>query len=224
MEEIVKILKIEQVTHDVKKFAVEKPKGYEFVPGQATNISINKDEWEHEKRPFTFASLNEDKNLEFIIKIYPEKKGVTLEMDSLEAGDELIIGEPWGTINYKDEGVFIGAGAGVTPFIAILRELKKKGKFGNNFLIVSNKTSKDIILEDELKKMFKEQPENLILTLTRENKKGYLSGRIDKKFLQKIINRCPKNFYICGPQSFVEDIKEIVTELGCRAESFVIEE
>ena len=223
MEYNVKILKIEQVTPNVKRFVVEKPKGYTFIPGQATSISINKDEWEYEKRPFTFTSLNDDKYLEFIIKIYPERKGVTLEMNSLKSGDELIIGEPWGTINYKNEGVFIAGGAGVCPFIAILGELKRKGKFENNFLIFSNKTSKDIILEKELKEMFKEHPKNLILTLTREKKKNYLNSRINKKFLKKIINRCPKNFYVCGPENFVEDIQKIVIELGCNAESFVIE-
>ena len=41
MEEyIVKILNIEQVTHDVKRFRFEKPKNYIFKPGQATDVSI----------------------------------------------------------------------------------------------------------------------------------------------------------------------------------------
>ena len=66
MEYNVKILKIEQVTPNVKRFVVEKPKGYTFIPGQATSISINKDEWEYEKRPFTFTSLNDDKYLEVL--------------------------------------------------------------------------------------------------------------------------------------------------------------
>jgi predicted ferric reductase len=39
----------------------------------------------------------------------------------LKHGDELIIRDVWGAIEYKGEGVFIAGGAGVTPFIAILR-------------------------------------------------------------------------------------------------------
>jgi hypothetical protein len=42
MEEyIVKILGIEEVAHNVKSFKVGKPDGYSFIPGQATEISVN---------------------------------------------------------------------------------------------------------------------------------------------------------------------------------------
>jgi ferredoxin-NADP reductase len=36
----VKILETEFVTHDVKRFRVEKPDGCEFKPGQATEVTI----------------------------------------------------------------------------------------------------------------------------------------------------------------------------------------
>jgi predicted ferric reductase len=46
----------------------------------------------------------------------------------LKHGDELIIRDVWGAIEYKGEGVFIAGGAGVTPFIAILRQLQADDK------------------------------------------------------------------------------------------------
>lgn len=63
------ILEKQQLTHDVVQLTLEKPDGYSFSPGQATEIAINKAGWKEEKRPFTFTSLNEDEHLEFIIKI-----------------------------------------------------------------------------------------------------------------------------------------------------------
>ena len=57
-EHIVKIIKIEQVTHDVKRFQIEKPEGYSFVSGQATEVAINSRELLMERRPFTFTSIN----------------------------------------------------------------------------------------------------------------------------------------------------------------------
>jgi ferredoxin-NADP reductase len=36
----VKILKTEYVTHDVKRFRVEKPADYIYIPGQATEVTI----------------------------------------------------------------------------------------------------------------------------------------------------------------------------------------
>jgi len=68
-EHIVKILSVEPVTHDVRRFKVEKPSGYKFIPGQATEVAVNKTEWKKERRPFTFTSLNEWDHLEFTIKI-----------------------------------------------------------------------------------------------------------------------------------------------------------
>jgi len=42
-EYIVSIKNIEPVTHDVRRFRFEKPTGYSFNPGQATEVSINKE-------------------------------------------------------------------------------------------------------------------------------------------------------------------------------------
>jgi predicted ferric reductase len=45
--------------------------------------------------------------------------------------------------------VFIAGGAGVTPFIAILRQLQAENKIANNKLIFT-KTANDIILKKNL--------------------------------------------------------------------------
>ena len=152
-EHIVNILKIEQVTHDVKRFQIDKPKNYNFHPGQATEVAINKPNWKNERRPFTFTSLNEYPFLEFTIKIYTDHEGVTNELGKLAEGDQLIIHDVWGAIEYKGPGYFIAGGAGITPFIAILRQLHKEKRLQNNTLFFSNKTAKDIILETELSSM-----------------------------------------------------------------------
>ncbi len=42
MPHIVEILDVEQSPHDVKKFTLEKPDGYTFQLGQATEVAIHK--------------------------------------------------------------------------------------------------------------------------------------------------------------------------------------
>jgi len=142
----VKILNIANVTHDVLRFEVEKPVHYIFTRGQATEVSINMSGWENELRPFTFTSLNDSPYLEFIVKSYSEHRGVTNKMKTLKVGDSLIIRDPWGAIEYKGPGYFIVGGAGITPFIAILRLLQKERRSDGNRLFFSNKTSCDVIL------------------------------------------------------------------------------
>lgn len=208
---IVKILGVTPVTHNVRQFTVEKPAGYTFVPGQATEVSVNKPGWEEERRPFTFTSLTEWEQLEFTIKIYDDHNSVTHELGQLKAGDELILHDVWGTIHYKGPGVFIAGGAGVTPFIAILRDLHHKGQLGGNQLICSNKTLGDIILKDELEAMLGNR---FINTLTTQEVPGYDHHTIDERYLREKIQDFNQHFYICGPDPMVQQLKAILVKLA----------
>jgi len=220
-EHIVKILKTEYVTHNVKRFTLSKPDSYKFKPGQATDIVINLPEWKEERRPFTFTSLNEWNHLEFTIKIYSDHNGVTNKLGTLLAGDELILHDIWGAIHYKGEGIFIAGGAGVTPFIAIFRQLQEDRKLGNNKLIFSNRTVKDIILKDEFEKML---GENFINTITGEKTENYDNKKIDESYLKEKIKDLSQYFYICGPDAMIENVKDILLHLGADENKIVIEQ
>ena len=219
-ENIVKIISVEPVTHNVKRFRIEKPAGYIFHPGQATDVSVNTPSLVNEKHPFTFTALEEDPNLEFTIKIYEERHGVTAALGKLKPGDELVIGESWGAIEYKGAGVFIAGGAGVTPFIAIIRRLYKDNKTGHNLLIFSNKTFQDIILREEFSKML---GNNFINTLTAEKVPGYDNRRIDGSYIREKITNFNQPFYICGPDPFVKEISDTLVAFGANPESVVFE-
>jgi len=220
-EHEVKILKIENVTHNVKRFTISKPGSYEFTPGQATDVVIDQPAWKTERRPFTFTSLNEWDTLEFTIKIYSDHNGVTNELGKLNPGDQLIIHDVWGAIHYKGAGVFIAGGAGVTPFIAILRDLHRQNKIGNNKLIFSNRTKADIILKDEFEEML---GDNFINTITNEKTAEYDNKKIDKSYLEKNIKNLDQYFYICGPDAMIEDIHKDLLTLGVKEEKIVTEE
>lgn len=223
MSYTVEITSIEQVTHDVRAFNLEKPEGYSFTPGQATEVSINKEGWRDEKRPFTFTSLNEEPHLEFTIKIYDDHDGVTKQIGKLKEGDEFIIDDPWGTIQYDGPGVFLAGGAGVTPFIAILRDLHKKEKLDGNKLIFSNKTADDVILQEEFEKIL---GDNFQSVLTDKDAEGhlFLDGFIDKDFLAGQIDDFDQPFYVCGPKKFNENMMNYLKKLGASPESLVFEE
>ena len=219
-EHIVRIKNIEPVTHDVRRYQFEKPKGYSFNPGQATEVAINKEGWKEERRPFTFTSLNDDPYLEFTIKSYNDHPGVTNELGKLKVGDELIIHDVWGAIEYKGPGYFIAGGAGITPFIAILRQLHKEGKLADNKLFFSNKTSKDIIIQEELTRML---GKNAVYTITDEKNSSHINGFINEEFLKKNVKDFGKKFYICGPPPMIEALTAILTKLGAKTDSVVFE-
>lgn len=220
MKEIVKIISTEHLTHDVIKLVVEKPETLNYKPGQAIDISINNPAWEEELRPFTFTSLPEDEYLEFTIKTYPDHHGVTEKLLSLKQGDALIIHEVFGDILYKGEGVFIAGGAGVTPFISILRQLEKENNIANNKLILANKTRKDIIYEAYFKNLL---GTNSVNVLSEETIEGYIHGRITSEIIKKHILNDHQYYYICGPEPMMEAIENQLSSLGV-PNQFIVKE
>ena len=217
---LLKIRSIEKATHDVLRITLDKPAHFHFNPGQATEVSINKPGWEDEKHPFTFTSTPADGHLEFTIKTYPPHKGITNELLSLKAGDELIVREPWGTSGYKGEGLFIAGGAGVTPFISIFRHLWSQNKIGSSKLIFANKTKADIINESEFKKML---GKNFINILSEEKSGEYAYGFITKDFLKEILPGVKGHFYLCGPPAMMEAVEKQLISLGITDEQIVKE-
>lgn len=220
-QHLVKIKSIKHVTHDVLQIVTERPQKYNFTPGQATEIAINKVGWTDEKRPFTFTSLPENDFLEFTIKTYPTHKGVTNELLKLKMDDELILHDVFGAIAYSGEGLFIAGGAGVTPFICILRNLKFKNEIRGNKLIFANKVKEDIILETEFEKLL---GENFLNILSDEVSDRYAHGLIDEDFLKANITGFAQQFYLCGPPPMMDAVKKQLANLGISEKVITTEE
>ena len=220
MSNTVKVTEVLSLTHDVKQIRTEKPNGYQFTPGQATEVALNKKGYQEEKRPFTFTCLPSDNYLEFVIKSYFDHDGVTKQIDEIQVGDELIIDEAWGAIEYKGKGVFIAGGAGITPFISIFRDLEAKGEVEGNKLIFSNKTGKDVILEPYWEELL---GEDFTSTITHEKIEGHENGMINMEFLKKHVDDYSQHFYVCGPDQMIKDISGSLKQLGASPDGIVFE-
>lgn len=217
---IIRVKTIEMVTHDVLKIVTDKSAKFNFEPGQATKIAINKSGWYNEERPFTFTNLPASDSLEFTIKTYPEHGGVTKQLLELRPQDELILHGVFGAIQYKGEGVFIAGGAGITPFISIFRDLKAKHEIGNNMLLFANKTKGDIILEKEFETLLGDAFVNI---LSDEEIEGYEHGRISGSFIKSYVKDFNQQFYICGPKAMIASVEEDLFRLGVREDQITKE-
>lgn len=214
----VKILDIADVTHNVRRYTLERPEGYSFKPGQATEMSLDEEGWRDKKHPFTFTALPDDPTLEFTIKSYFDTggDGVTERLYGYKPGQSLLLRDVWGTITYKGPGVFIAGGAGVTPFIAILRDLHHRRQMEGNTLIVSNRTEADIILREEFEAM---RGLETIWTVTSDDESDLLHERIDGAFLKRHVPDLDQNFYLCGPDDMVKELRGNLKELGASVDN-----
>lgn len=209
------------VTQDTNKYTFSRPEGLQFEQGQAAELAIDTPEWRDEGRPFTFTSQPDESDLEFVIKSYPDHNGVTEQLATLTPGAALTLDGPFGAITDHGPGTFIAAGAGITPFISILRKHAREGVMDGCTLMFSNKTEKDIILRREFEAMTGLET---LFNTTAEDAPGLARARIDKAYLEQHIYDFDRTFYICGPQEFVNDVRDGLKAMGAKEDSIVTEE
>ena len=153
--------------------------------------------------------------------MYPSHDGVTEQLYNLTIKDKFILGDVFGAIKYKGKGTFIAGGAGLTPFLAIFKDLQTKNELADNVLFFANKTKKDIFLQDWLDKTLGDNFRNI---LSEEDKKEYSYGRIDKDFLKENITDFSQKFYVCGPPKMQESIIDDLLDLGVDKNNIVAED
>jgi ferredoxin-NADP reductase len=215
------IRSIEELTPDVRRYRCDKPDGYRYEPGQATELHVDRDGWRDEDRPFTFTSLPDDDHLEFTIKSYPDHDGVTEQIGEAQVGDRFVIGDAWGAITDQGAGTFIAGGAGVTPFIAILRQREATGTLDGCHLVFSNTTEADIIMRRE----WEAKPDlRTTFLVTGQPDSQFSADRLDKDTLSRLIDDTDQQFYVCGPPAMVDDVSEALESLGASADGITFEE
>lgn len=222
MSHTVTVRDIQQISDDIKQFRVDQPANYGYVPGQAARVTVDKPDWRGNTRAFSITSLRADSNLEFIVKIHPDRNEVTNELDKLKVSEQLVIGEPEDAIQYTGVGVFLAYGIGVISFAGILRQLREDDELEGVRLILANETAEEIILGEEFEAMLGRDFMNVLSEQNGNDK--YLSGPIDQNFLEEHVEDFNKNFYVCGPPEFVNNIESILEDRDITPETLVYEE
>lgn len=211
MSHILTLRAIEPVTHDTNQLTFDRPEGFDFEPGQAIEMKLQKDGWSDEGRPFTPVSLPDEETLDFVIKSYPDHDGVTEQIGKMRPGDEVSITGPFGDIKDRGPGVFVAGGAGITPMLAVLhKRLRDEGDLDGSTLVFSNKTEADIILRDRLSEM---PGLTVAFTVTGEEGKTVPRRRLDRDYLRQFIE--PGTLvYLCGPPPMMKAVQSELDALG----------
>ena len=118
--------------------------------------------------------------------------------------------------------MFIAGGAGITPFIAVLkRRLQTHGTLEDCQLVFSNKTEKDIILRDAFNSM---PGLTCHFVVTDEPDSEFARDRIDKHYLAPIVAEADGPFYVCGPEPMIDDITTALKDLDVSEDRIVTED
>ncbi len=228
----IKVKDIVRETQDTITLICTKPENFVYLPGQFATIDtkqfkeLEKTEEgrRHGPRAYSYASSPTEDHLAFTIK--QEDKGKFspwILNGGIKVSDELEIRSPFGHFFYEEKMgdiVLIGAGSGIVPLRSIIKFILDSNFKVNIKLFISNKTEDDIIYKKELNEWTKSGNVEIFRSLTREKEKK----RIDEEHLNSNISDFSKFFYfLCGPNDFCNEMKEIILKKGVVANKVKME-
>ena len=118
--------------------------------------------------------------------------------------------------------MFIAGGAGITPFIAILkRRLQTYGSLDGCTLVFANKTERDIILRETFTSM---RGLDCHFLVSDDPESDLDQGMVDKAYLESIVAKSDGPFYICGPEPMIDAVRSALRDLGVAEDRIVTED
>jgi len=199
-------------------------KDFSFVAGQYVTLKaiINGEEV---RRAYSLCSSPKSNELKVAVKAVKNGKFSMYATRKLKEGETIEVSKPEGNfvLTPQSNKNYIGfvAGSGITPLMAMVKSVLESESTASFTLVYGNKSTDTIIFSDELNMLVNKYPSNFKLhyVLSREEKEGVLSGRVD----EKKVDYCLKNIYkdvsfeaafLCGPEEMVKVTKEALTENG----------
>ncbi len=218
-----KITKVIQETPDTKTFRIGLGEPLDFLPGQFVMAGLELDvdgEKKMIKRAYSIASSPEKDYVEITFNLYPQGQ-FSPHLYKLKEGDSLFIEGPYGNFFFKEDIgrniVFIGAGAGLTPLMCIIRHIIDRNLPIKFTLIYSVKKPENVIYKQELLDLERNKKLEFNLTITRPDGTEWTgrTGRINKEMIKELVKDLNgQNFYMCGPPEMIEGTVKILEELG----------
>jgi propane monooxygenase reductase subunit len=208
------------VTHDLRHLVlrlVDPDADLKFFPGQYVDICVPGTD---EVRSFSMAntSARESRQLEFVIKVYPDGLFSEYLDKTLQVGDRLTVTGPYGVFTLRDapdtDLIFVGGGAGMAPILSLLRSMAERGIDRKAVYYYGARRRADLCFEDELHALEQTLPNfRFVPALSDEDWEGE-NGLITDVVSRSEPALAKAHAYICGPPPMVEAAVPLLTRLG----------
>ncbi|GAA3565572.1 2Fe-2S iron-sulfur cluster binding domain-containing protein [Amycolatopsis ultiminotia] len=211
---------IEPLTHDISlvRLRLREP-GLRFHPGQYVDIRIPGTD---EHRSFSMANVSAAGGLlEFIIKRYPGGRFSGLLEGVLSPGDPLELTGPYGTFTLRSASdrrlVFVGGGAGMSPILALLRQMAESGNEREAVYYYGARTERDLFHLEEMARLARQLPGfRFVPCLSQDAPAGWAG---EAGLVTEVLERCEPalaecDVYLCGPPPMVDAALPLLENLG----------
>ncbi|WP_139673633.1 pyridoxamine 5'-phosphate oxidase family protein [Pseudomonas sp. F16(2018)] len=215
-----RVLRIEQESRDIRSFYLQPEEGtaVPFVPGQHIPVRLQVDGEAPLIRTYSLSSAPSDGHLRISVKAQGPASRYLHQQ--LKVGDPLQVRLPMGsfTLDHTSDRplVLVGAGVGITPLIAMLREQLALGLGRRIYLFHGGRTLADLPFQHELAEL--QQHAGGLLSIHRalslpepqavQGRDYVFANRLGIEQIKATLPLDDYDFYLCGPASFTQDLYE----------------
>jgi len=191
---------------------------FEFQAGQFLTFEIN---YYNNKlyRAYSICSSPAKPNsITVAIKRVPGGKISNYLVDNLQAGHALPAMAPAGQFTREANKTttnltLMSAGSGITPCLAIARDIIDTKQDINVHFIHSARRSDDVIMLSLLNELAEQHTNfRLTLILTASDEVDHLHGRLDAAMFEQLLpDTNEQTIFICGPTTYMQSVEDIVS-------------
>ncbi|WP_060483674.1 pyridoxamine 5'-phosphate oxidase family protein [Pseudomonas sp. NBRC 111123] len=212
------VARVEQESRDIRSFYLATDEPVEFLPGQHIPVRISLGGEAPLIRTFSLSSAPADGFLRISVKAQGPASRYLHER--VGAGDTLDVRLPMGSFTLDSSSdrpiVLIGAGVGITPLIAMLRELLANGQGRRIHLFQGARSLSELPFQQELAELREQAGTRLSVhrSLSQPEAEAVQgrdfehAGRLGIEQVKAMLTLDDYAFYLCGPASFTQDLYE----------------
>jgi glycine betaine catabolism B len=222
-------------TPDVTTFRLAPPDGgsipFAFKAGQFLSLAADIDGM-RTTRSYTIASPpTRDAYVEISVKRERNGKVSAFLHDKLMSGHTLDVSAPAGRYTFDpasaDRVTLVAGGVGITPNMAIVRDLTDRGWRGRIDLLYVAKSPADFAFDEELRFLEKRHDNLHVHRFATRDTPPDFDGRRGRLMVEAIRELCPNiadgPAHVCGPDAMAEATRAALLEAGVPEDRVVVE-
>ena len=189
----------------------------DYQPGQYVGIGLRVDgRWHWRSYSLTSVPQRDEKRITITVKATPEGFLSTHLVNGVKPGTIVRLAAPKGDFALPDPPppkiLFVSAGSGITPLMAMLRTLKARGHDTDIVHVHSAPSADAVIFHDELRELEATQPGyRLHLQLTQAD------GKLEFERLDDLVSDWRERpTWACGPAAMLDTVEAVWDGAGLR--------
>ncbi|ANY08491.1 ferredoxin reductase [Pseudonocardia sp. HH130630-07] len=213
-----RVVEVVPETPDAATLVIRPGLGWRFdhEPGQYVGIGVQVDGRFHWRSySLTSAPRRDRRHITVTVKAMPEGFLSKHLVDGVEPGTIVRLALPKGEFVLPDpppsQLLFLTAGSGITPIMAMLRTLDRRGAVGDAVLVHSAPRDGDVLFAEELGRLAERHP-GLRVQL-------HLTGEHGRLTPEGLAGYCPdwrsRSTWACGPSAMLDEAEDLWADAGC---------